>query len=317
VGAVEGPFKDQASMKSVSKLLLFLSLIFLVGCEKQMTIVNDVPEREANEIIVFLSSKGIDAIKIQSTTSGAPGAEAEGVKWNIGVDEKQEVTAMSILTRNGLPRKKAVNLLEIFAKSGLISSEKEENIRYQAGLAAQIAGTIRKIDGVIDANVELSIPQDTGITIPGGEAQERKRITAAVFVKHNGILDDPNSHLVTKVKRLLAGSVAGLDINDVTVISDRSRFADIALDESTEEITPKAKEYVSIWSIVMSKGSASRFRALFFLLIFAMIAFAAICGWLLWKFYPILRKHGMKKLLSPIPFRNNKEKEEEPPSEAP
>lgn len=306
-------------MKNPIKFFLFISLIFLASCEKQMTIVNDVPEREANEIIVFLSSKGIETLKIKSTTTGAPGAEAEGVKWNIAVDEKQEVEAMAVLTRNGLPRKKAVNLLEIFAKSGLISSDKEENIRYQAGLAAQIAGTIRKIDGVIDANVELSIPQETGITVPGGEAQERKRITAAVFVKHNGILDDPNSHLVTKIKRLLAGSVAGLDINDVTVISDRSRFADITLDETAEEITPKAKEYVSIWSIVMSKGSASRFRALFFVLIFAMIAFALLCGWMFWKFYPLLRKHGLKKLISPIPFRNNKEKEkeEEPPSEAP
>ncbi|MDN3507045.1 MAG: type III secretion inner membrane ring lipoprotein SctJ [Simkaniaceae bacterium] len=304
-------------MKSIWKCFLFLSLVFLVGCEKQMTIVNDVPEREANEIIVFLSSKGIEAVKVQSTTSGAPGAEAEGVKWNIAVEEKQEVEAMAILTRNGLPRKKAVNLLEIFAKSGLISSDKEENIRYQAGLAAQIAGTIRKIDGVVDANVELSIPQETGITVPGGEAQEKKRITAAVFVKHNGILDDPNSHLVTKIKRLLAGSVAGLDINDVTVISDRSRFADISLDESSEEITPRAKEYVSIWSIVMSKGSASRFRALFFVLVFVMIAFAMICGWMFWKFYPQLRKHGLKKLFSPVPFKKTEEKEEQPPSEAP
>ncbi|NGX26438.1 MAG: Nodulation protein NolT [Chlamydiae bacterium] len=304
-------------MKSIATLFIFLSLLFLMGCEKRLTIVNDIPEREANEIVVFLASKGIPSEKIRSVAAAGPVAEAEGIKWSIAVDEKQEVEAMAILNRNGLPRKKATSLLEIFAKTGLISSEREENIRFQAGLAAQLAGTIRKIDGVIDANVELSIPQEEGVIIPGAETAQKKRITAAVFVKHNGILDDPNSHLVTKIKRLLSGSIAGLDINNVTVISDRSRFTDITLKDTPEDITPKAKEYVSIWSIVMSKGSAGRFRTLFFLLIFGMIFFAVIGGWMFWKFYPFLRKKGMKKLFSPIPFRNNKEKEEEPPSESP
>lgn len=294
---------------------LFLSLLFLTGCEKQMIIVNDVPEREANEIIVFLASKDITATKTESpTTTGAGSDTGEGIKWSIAVDQKQEVEAMAILNRNGLPRKKSPTLLDIFAKSGLISSEREENIRYQAGLAAQIAGTIRKIDGVIDADVELSIPQDEGIALPGSQQQQKQNVTAAVYVKHQGILDDPNSHLVTKIKRLVSGSVPGLSINDVTVISDRSRFTDISLKDTPEEITPQAKEYVSIWSIVMSKGSASRFRALFFFLVFGLILFALVGGWLFWKFYPLLRKKGMKKLLSPIPFKNS-EKDGETSSE--
>ncbi len=283
-----------------------------------MVIVNDIPEREANEIVVFLASKGVAAVKVQSATTGGPvAAGTDQVKWSISVDPKQELEALAILNRNGLPRKKSQNLLEIFAKTGLISSEREENIRFQAGLAAQIAGTIRKIDGVIDADVELSIPPQETIAMPGTET-ERKHITAAVFVKHQGILDDPNSHLVTKIKRLVSGSISGLDINDVTVISDRSRFTDIILKGMPEDITPKAKEYVSIWSIVMSKASAGRFRFLFFMLIFGMIFFAVLLGWMFWKFYPVLRKRGFKKLLSPIPFRNQvpEKEEEEPPPES-
>lgn len=282
-----------------------------------MVIVNDVPEREANEIIVFLASKGIPAAKVQSPTTGGPGAAVtEGIMWSISVDEKQEVEAMAVLNRYGLPRKKAPSLLDIFAKSGLISSEREENIRFQAGLAAQIAGIIRKIDGVIDADVEISIPAETGVIGATPTEEQQRRITAAVFVKHQGIIDDPNSHLVTKIKRLVSGSVAGLSVNDVTVISDRSRFTDVTLTETPEEITPRAKEYVSIWSIVMSKGSASRFRVVFFFLIFGMIVFALAAGWIFWKFYPMLRKRGFKKLLNPIPFRNG-EKETEPPAEKP
>lgn len=297
--------------KYIRYLFLFLSLLFLSSCEKRAVIINDIDEREANEIVVFLSSKGIDASKVQSHAIAGPAVGAEtSIRWSIAVDEKQTIDAMAILNRNGLPRKKAPNLLELFAKSGLVSSEREENIRYQAGLAAQIAGTIRKIDGVIDADVELSIPSEEAI--PGLETGPKKRITAAVYVKHQGILDDPNSHLVTKIKRLVSGSIAGLDVNDVIVISDRSRFTDVSVKEISEEITPKAKEYVSIWSIVMSKTSAGRFRFLFFTLAFGLILFTVLIGWFFWKFYPILRKKGLKKLLSPLPFRATEDEENGP-----
>lgn len=300
-------------MRTCFKLsVLFLSFLFLTGCGKQTNIVNDVQEREANEIVVYLASKGIEAQKVPSATTAGPGATAEAMMWSISVDEKQEVPAMALLNQIGLPRLKSTNLLTLFAKSGLISSEREENIRYQAGLAAQLAGTIRKIDGVLDANVELSIPQDEGATIGQQETGPKKRITAAVYVKHQGILDDPNSHLVSKIKRLVSGSIAGLDINDVTVISDRSRFTDISLKDSPEALTPKAKEYVSIWSIVMSKSSAARFRFLFFTLIIGMIACAVVFGWLFWKFYPLIRKGGWKALLNPVPFRQETETEEKP-----
>jgi type III secretion protein J len=285
--------------------LLLLSLLFLVGCEQRANIVTDVPEREANEIIVFLASKGINAIKIESPSTGAVGGggESTSVLWSIAVDEKQTVEAMAFLTQNGLPRKKSMTLLDIFAKSGLVSSDREETIRYQVGLAQQIAGTIRKIDGVIDADVELSFPPET-TAIPGlTSTAAPTRITASVYVKHQGILDDPNSHLVTKIKRLVASSITGLDLNDVTVISDRARFAEVSVPQQMEELSPKEKEFVSIWSVVLSRASASRFRMLFFVLIFATIVLGLVIGWLIWKFYPLLRKKGLKDLLQPTPFQ--------------
>lgn len=296
-------------------------LLLLTGCQTNTVIVNDLGERQANEIIVFLASKGIRSQKVPTPTAGgAVGAgNSEGKMWSISVTDKQAIDAMAILNRNGLPRIKSPTLLELFAKSGLISSASEESIRYQAGLAAQLAGVIRMIDGVIDANVELSIPQDqTGF--PGQENSPKEQVTAAVYVKHQGILDDPNSHLITKIKRLIAGSVPGLSVNNVTVISDRSRFTDIRIDEEGEPITPEAKEYVSIWSIVMSKGSAAKFRALFFTLTLLLIALALLMGWMFWKVYPLLRDGGLKRLLSPTPFKAELETDassghEEPPSD--
>jgi type III secretion protein J len=282
---------------------VMLSLLFLTGCEHSMMVINEIDEREANEIVVFLASKGIQAQKVNAV-SLAPGGAEGAQKYSISVDATQATEAMAILNQNGLPRKKGTNLLNLFSNTGLMSSDKQETIRYQAGLAEQIANMIRKIDGVIDADVQLSFPvESTTPILPGGAQAATKRITAAVYVKHMGVLDDPNSHLVTKIKRLVAGSVTGLDLNDVTVISDRSRFTDVTLTPSTETLEPKVKEYVSIWSIVMSKSSASRFRFIFIMLMACAIVFALILGWILWKFYPILKKRGgFKSLIHPVPI---------------
>lgn len=300
------PYAFTKRFFSLFSWLLLASLFLLASCETNMVIINDIDEREANEIIVFLASKNIKAEKV-SSPSTAPGAEAAAALWSIAVQPSDSTLAMAVLNQNGLPRKKGANLLSLFAKQGLMSSEKEETIRYQAGLAEQIANTIRKIDGVIDADVQLSFPPTESLT-PGAAPQ---RVTAAVYVKHQGVLDDPNSHLVTKIKRLVAGSVNGLDVNDVTVISDRSRFTDITLNQAPEAMTPKAKEYVSIWSIVMSKTSAGRFRFLFFTLTLGIILLALVLGWLVWKFYPIIKKKGgIKQLLNPAPIDHSRKSEE-------
>jgi type III secretion protein J len=282
------------------KFLLCLILLLLTACENSRVIVNNIEEREANQIVVFLASRGIDAQKIAAKTTGG-GLESAVPMFNIAVGEKDMTEAMAILNQNGLPRAKGTNLLELFAKQGLMTTEKEESIRYQAGLEQQIANTIRKIDGVIEADVQLSFPEATSAL--GATTTPQQRPTAAVYVKHQGILDDPNSHLVSKIKRLVASSVNGLDINDVTVISDRSRFTDVTLGTSLEAASFQPKEYTSIWSIVVSKSSVAKFRLLFLLLIAISIALLGITVWLLWKCYPVIKQNGgFKNLFTPAPL---------------
>jgi type III secretion protein J len=271
----------------IYSFLLLLFSLFLGGCQKHEPIVNNVDEREANEIIVFLGSKGIEAKKLKATESAVGGAPSN--LWNITVEEKQTSSAMSILNQNGLPRRRGATLLELFAKQGLMTSEKEENIRYQAGQEEELKNIIRKIDGVLDADVRISFPSTEGI-LPGAA---KPKIKAAVYIKHQGVLDDPNNHLESKIKRLVAGSVERLDFEDVSVISDRSRFSDIQLKGKT--LGQKRDDYVSIWSIVMTKASSSRFRFFFTLLLSLILLFGFIAGWLIYKFYPYMQKETLEK----------------------
>jgi type III secretion protein J len=270
----------------IKKLCSFLIvLILLTSCEGNQAIVSNIEEREANEIVVYLASKGITAQKIQAPTSDT----AVVLLYSISVDSNRAVDAMSILNKVGLPRRAGTNLLTLFAKSGLMSSDKEETIRYQAGLAEELKNTIRKIDGVLEADVQLSFPTSETIG-PNGVAP---KITAAVYVKHQGLLDDPNSHMETKIKRLLAGSVNGLAFENVVVVSDRSRYTDITLTPEGEPVNANSLQdaYVSIWGLVLTKSSLARFRFIFFVFILLIALLCAAIGWGVWKYYPQIRQN--------------------------
>lgn len=286
-------------------ILLLLALAFY-SCEmsRQRIIVSGIEERQANVIVVFLDSRGIKAIKEKLSTGPTMGAETITPKYSVSVDETKAIEAMAILNSNGLPHQRGTDLLKLFEKSGMMTTDKEETIRYQAGLASQITNMILMIDGVIDATVQISFPEDAAL----GEEQ-KGFVTAAVFVKHQGIFDDPNSHLETKIKRLVSGSIQSLDINNVTVVSDRSRFTDIAPSMLAEPIGKRQTGMVRVWSMVMSEGSVATFRMVFFILLTILILLALGLGFLVWKLYPVLKgegEHRWKKLFNMIPFLKKK-----------
>lgn len=296
---------------------LFFLLPLFTSCSSQKTIVNALDEREANEILVFLSSKGVDATKVQNAeAAGGGGGGAKIVLWDIQVPLDRATESMAMLNQAGLPRRRSQSLLNIFAGGGLVPSELQEKIRYEAGLAEQIASTIRKIDGILDAEVQISFPQDDPLH-PG---KKKGSITASVYVKHSGVLDDPNSHLIPKIKRLVAASVTGLDYDNVTVIADRARYSTPLSELSSAE---EEKHFVSIWTIILGTESVTRFRILFFSFVILILLLTLALVWTAWKIYPLLKAHGgMKELfhIHPIPLEPKEsvsaKKPDKPPNEA-
>lgn len=62
-------------------LLVFaMALPFFTSCESRKTIVNGLDEREANEILVFLSSKNIDAVKVVTPSGGGRRLEIDYIR---------------------------------------------------------------------------------------------------------------------------------------------------------------------------------------------------------------------------------------------
>lgn len=275
-------------------LLLVVLSSLLTSCESRRTIVNALDEKEANEILVYLSNKGLDANKVQATTEGGGGG-SKVILWNISVESSQANEAMALLNQVGLPRRRGQNLLGIFSNVGLVPSGMQEKIRYQAGLAEQIASTIRKIDGVLDADVQISFPDED----PLNPTATKQKITASVYVKHSGVLDDPNAHLVTRIKRLVAGSVNGLDYDHVTVIGDRARFSEFPAGGFQGSFNEEERPYVNVWSIILAKDSITRFRIIFFSFTIALVILLLALIWLLWKLMPFIQNSGgIKKIFS-------------------
>ncbi len=203
---------------------LFRSLFFIFAllccsaCDSRSIITHGLSGREANEIVVLLVSKGVSAQKIPQAASSTGGGASEQL-WDISVPAAQITEALAILNQAGLPRMKGTSLLDLFAKQGLVPSEMQEKIRYQEGLSEQMATTIRKMDGIVDASVQISFSPE----------EDQLPLTASVYIKHRGVLDNPNSIMVSKIKRLVASAVPGLCPENVSVVSDRASYSDITI----------------------------------------------------------------------------------------
>jgi type III secretion protein J len=265
---------------------LFAILLLFTGCNKRTTIVNSVSERDANEIVVLLASKNIPAEKIP--TPVATGGAASKVKlWDVSVPSMQITESLSLLTQAGLPRIQGTNLLDLFGSQGLVPSDLQDRIRYQEGLSAQLSNTIRKMDGIIDANVQITLPK---------EEETQETLTASIYIKHRGVLDNPNSVLVNKIKRLVSSALPGLTPDNVSVVSDRATYTDLSFNEN--EI-PESQGFVQIWGVRMTRDSASLFRFIFYAFIILLFITLSIIIWLGWKFYPLIEKRGFKSLILP------------------
>jgi type III secretion protein J len=266
------------NMKKVP-FLFCIFFLFLTSCETRTTIANNLPERESNEIVVLLASKGVKAQKVAAPV--AAGGGATEVTWDITVPSAQLTQALGILNQAGLPRLRGTNLLDLFGKPGIVPSDLQDRIRYQEGLSEQLATTIRKMNGVIDANVQITFPQEEG----------NKTLTASVYVKHKGVLDSANNLLVNKIKRLVSSALPGLLPENVTVVTDRALTTDVC---AMETGGMEEKNWVSIWSIVMTRDSVFRFQVIFWIFICVIFILASLLTFFIWKFYPLIAEYRLR-----------------------
>lgn len=182
----------------LAKLFPFIFVLFLSGCGKT-ELYSGLQETQANRMMAILIEDGIPCEK-------TPGAEST---YSLMVDPNQFARAVDILTEYGYPKETYQGVGQAFQKSGLVSSPTEERIRFMYALSQDVAATLALIDGVIDAQVHIVLPNNNPF------AQDAYPSSAAVFISYR-----PDSNVeasIAQIKGLVMNSVEGLTYDKISV----------------------------------------------------------------------------------------------------
>jgi type III secretion protein J len=172
-------------------------------------ILHGVDERSANEATAALERAGIGAEKLPD--EGAATA-AGGATYTIRVAHADGTRALDLLRALGLPHDRRRGFAETYGQPSLIPTPSEERARYVDALAGEIERTLESADGVVSARVHLVLEESDPLA---ADAKPRNPARAAVLLKArpgNAPLRDAD------VQKLVAGSVAGLDPEAVSVV---------------------------------------------------------------------------------------------------
>jgi flagellar M-ring protein FliF len=105
---------------------------------------------------------------------------------------------------------------DLFDKQGFGATEFEQTVAYQRGLERKLEATIEQLAGVADATVAVVLQQR------GALASDDRPASASVTIRmRNG--GSPDEAMVRGIVSTVAGAVAGLSPDAVTVVDERGR----------------------------------------------------------------------------------------------
>jgi len=168
-----GPPAAARRLPGLVRPLLAGFILLVAGCDE--TILHELSEGEANEIQVVLDGYGIVAKKVP-----AKGESKKGLLFDISVDGADVVRARRALYENKLPRPKVAGYEEIFKTPSLNPTATEERARELIAKQGELTNAIMAITGVIEAKVNLVLP-DPGSLDPTGRPAEAR---SSVLVKY-------------------------------------------------------------------------------------------------------------------------------------
>ncbi len=184
--------------------LLSPLVLLLVGCATQ--IQHGLDERDANEIMAALVSRGFDAKKVAE--------KGKKPTFAIELDDAQALEALRVLTELKLPRPMRLKTQTLAASVGLIDTPAAERLRQLEAQEGDIEEALETMDGVASASVELvvSAPPRPGQPAVPSKASVLLRVHAASLER----LQLQRGEL----RALVAGAVEGLAVDSVVLLVD-------------------------------------------------------------------------------------------------
>ncbi len=169
------------------------------ACEVE-EVIHGLEEREANEILELLDATEppIEAKKMKE--------DGRIVTYKIVVPARFKIDAYKVLNKHELPRKQHKGYNEIFAQAGLIPTKAEEQAKSLAAIQGEVARSLQLIPNVLEAEVNLVIPEENPLANPG---DEKSKPSASVTLKYLPVNGKPPAEK-EEVQRLVAAAVKDL-----------------------------------------------------------------------------------------------------------
>ncbi len=178
--------------------------VSLFGCRTQ--IHHGLEERDANELITALVSRGFDATKVQE--------KGKKPTWAIELDDAHATDALRVLTEFKLPRPPRTTTRELVGQVGLVETPGAERLRQLEALEGDVEQMLESMDGVTSAAVELVVPAPPR---PGQNALPSK---ASALVRVQPAAMEKLQLQKEPIRALIAAAVEGLRPDDVSVMVD-------------------------------------------------------------------------------------------------
>jgi type III secretion protein J len=199
---------------------------------------SDLAEEQANEVVAALEASGIGAEK--ERLEGA-----DGSRFEVRVARDDIGRALRLLRATNVPRRPEPGLHDVFGEGSLVPTATEERARYAAALGGELARSLERIDGVLDARVHVAIPETRHFALD----EERPRPRASVLIRHGA---GAPPYREAAVRALVAGAVEGMRPEEVAVVG-------VAARRSPDE---RGEALVQVGPIAVARGSAGALKGI-------------------------------------------------------
>ena len=227
------------------------------GC--RATVLRGLDEAQADQVVAAL-----DAARVAATKARDASADDASAAYRVEVPAAEVSDALRALQARGLPRPAPSGLDALEQSLGLVATPEEERGRLARAAAGELARSLMRLPGVLDARVHLaSSGPATALDRPAAPS------TAGVL-----LLRAARSEAVdeARVRALVAASVPGLTPAAVTVMQSEAAPA-----------APSPPRMTAIGPFSVAAGSAPQLRAvlvaaLLLNLVLAGLLIAAVVG---------------------------------------
>jgi len=183
---------------------------------------------KALEIQAMLAKHGIVAARAADGTKSVLRLKAKNCTTGAGkcTTEKRDMAVM-LIVESGLYDQNVG--LEVFDKGDFTSTKEDKRIRLVRAMNGELARLIKRIDGIENASVFISIPEQTMFS------SMQKPVTATVQLTVS-VGQTLNMGTIKAVSNLLLGSVSGLKSENISITDTNGHVYNSLVDAQSEMI---------------------------------------------------------------------------------